>query len=72
MKIAIDKRSGMELMKNFPDEGKETGKQWFNFTYFILVSLLLALNRYLSTGLFKILGWCPGGSVLPHGEKVSF
>ena len=20
---------------------------------------------------FKILGWCPAGSVLPHGEKVS-
>ena len=19
---------------------------------------------------FKILGWCPAGSVLPHGEKV--
>ena len=59
MKIGIDKRLGMELMKNFPDEGEEIGKQRFHFIDFILVSLLLALNRYLSTGLFEILSWCP-------------
>ena len=34
----------------------------------ILVFLLCQLLFLPET--FKILGWCPAGSVLPHGEKV--
>ena len=37
-------------------------KYWF--------AMLYIHGRKCMIGSFKILGWCPAGSVLPHGEKV--
>ena len=35
-----------------------------------LVSVLVSFFQYFFPLDIKILGWCPAGPVLPHGEKV--
>ena len=35
-----------------------------------LLYLFIMFIYYVYHETFKILGWCPAGSVLPHGEKV--
>ena len=34
----------------------------------VTIKIIKAFSFFPET--FKILGWCPAGSVLPHGEKV--
>ena len=37
---------------------------------FVTNMIILAMVQRFIPETFKILGWCPAGSVLPHGEKV--